>query len=75
MTVLSNKIAAIGKKDLIWVMSAVGADTFFTDDQSANEVLSKIKNDYALIVTTDRITAPDNGKNPYPIILQLKEII
>ena len=74
MNDLSNgKMAVIGRREMVQFFSAAGFDTFFTDVESAATIMDKIRDDYALVVTTESVR--DDGGALFPIVLQLKEII
>lgn len=56
--VKNGKIAVIGDKDSVLAFKAVGVETFSANNPfEANDLLKKLKDDYAVIFITEEIAA------------------
>lgn len=77
MTV-NGKIAVIGDKDSILAFKAVGAETFCASGVfEANEILRKLKDDYAVIFITEDLaeqvsdTIDKLKSRPFPAVIPI----
>lgn len=62
-----NKMAVIGKKEFVQIFGAVGFDVF--------ETLPNNWRDYGLVVETGGTVQTSQPETPYPIILNLGELV